>query len=498
MKPKILLADDLHFHKRGFKSLIEFIEKKELEHTFINHQQKEMLYKYGNYQSTQDNLQTYYDKLKDLSDDQLYDFRYSTFKVFPLVKAEILTYVMTFKSWYDSKISSDEKSIFKKLLKENKQILLENMSAALYWIDFWKKELENYSHYTHCCVFSGTLIYQKALIQIAQNSQLKVMLFEHFFTGNDYYCEHKYQHLPNNSDIKFKNYYQNILNTDHLDQTVLENEKTKAINKIITANNKNVKQPKESKKLTFKNENKTLLILGQVVNDFSVLETRLSNISTITFYKELISKTLENTNYNIIFKAHPWERKKANLNTPLTYNELNSFIEDTNYSNRVKIVEDHNLQTLFTQSDHIVTLCSQSAIEASFDGKKTVQFGEAFYGKKGFTHDLNSVDQFIENIDNLNTTLTLEEYKEFEMFLLKTLQLHLVSIHNSGLKTLDEKFKTTRTLSLATSTPTPNLDKLNIVAQNNTTIKSFLQKLKKVPFIGSSLLWFKHNILRWK
>lgn len=533
MKQKILLADNLHFHKRGFKSLIEFMEKKGIEHIFVSHKNKELLCKYGNYESSMNDFKNYYNLVSSVSEEDLFNFKYSTIKVFPLVMAEILTYVMTLKDWYDSAISYDEKEIFKKLLKENKKILLQNMAVALYWIDFWKSILHKYSHYSHCCVFSGTLIYQKTLIKLAQNSRLEIMLFEHFFTGNDYYCEHKYQHLPNNSDIKFKNYYQNTLKIDFNSNLDLEKEKIKAINKIILSNNKNVVQPKQSDKIYFDNSNGIILVLGQVLNDFSILETRLKNISTISFYKELFVKIIENSNYNIIFKSHPWEQKKANLSKSLTYEELTNFINKKSYSKRIKIVEEYNLKTLINQSNLIVTLCSQSAIEAAFEGKKVIQLGKSFYGKKGFTYDFDSIEEFISQINSLVGTLTLEEYKYFEEFLVKVFQLHLVSVHPSGIKVLEEKFKILTSINIATPTlklddvkktevtkkvnknKKPNVkpikknkvdkesvistpEKINNILKNNTKVKIFLQELKKVPLIGPSLLWFKHNILRWK
>ncbi len=493
MKPKILFADNLHFHKRGFQSLFTFIEKYQLKHHFIEHENKELLYRYGDYTQDKALFQSKINELKNLTSDELFNYKYLTIQLFPLVKAEILTYQFSKENWYLSKVPQDSKFIFDKLYIEDKETLLLNSAVAIYWIDFWQDILKNSQEFTHCCVFSGSLIYQKVLIKLASTTQLNIMVFEHFFTGNDYYCEHKYDHIANNSDIKYDNIYNHTLDITTFSKESLYNEKIKVINKILHSQNKNVKQPKYTEDILFNSEEKTVLILGQVVNDFSILETNLDNISTITIYQELIEAIIENTNYNIIFKSHPWEKKKANIKTSLTYDQLNSFLIEKGYIYRVKIIEDYNIKSLFEQSNLVVTLCSQSALEAAFEGKKVVQLGDAFYGNKGFTSDYKNISSFIKEIDSISENLSLDEYSKYEEFLVKALQMHLVNIHHSGLKILEEKFKIKKTINLSTATPPKTIK----TVVTKTVKKSFLQKLKTIPIVGSSLLWFKHKILRW-
>ncbi|HCN9346693.1 TPA: capsular biosynthesis protein, partial [Escherichia coli] len=94
----------------------------------------------------------------------------------------------------------------------------------------------------------------------------------------------------------------------------------------------------------------------------------------------------------VIFKSHPWERHKNNIRSALTFEKIHEYIKELpdDKSSRVFIIEDFNLESLIKQSDHIVTLCSQSAIEAAFLGVKPIQLGNAFYGQKGFTYDFDS------------------------------------------------------------------------------------------------------------
>jgi hypothetical protein len=497
MNIKILFSDDLHFHKRGFKSLFEFVKKYKIKHHFIKHTDKNFLEKYGNYKSIKSSFLDYYTLLEELNSDELFLFKYKGINLFVLSKAEILTYTMTIEHWYSREINSNNQFIFDKLYNEDKETLILNMSIAMYWIDFWLDTLKNMEKFTHVCIFSGSLIYQKSLIEISKNTPMKVMIFEHFFTGNDYYCEHKYDHIANNSDIKFSNYYNKVLDIKDMDNITLENEKIKAVNKIINAKNKNVKQPEATDEVLFDNNKKTILILGQVINDFSIIETRLNNICSLSFYKEFISKIIKNTDYNIIFKAHPWERQKVNLKSSLTYNELMKYNIMHNFDNRVKLVEDFNIDSLFEQSDIITTICSQGALEATFSGKKVVQFGDAFYGNKGFTYDYSTIDNFIDDINNIEGKLSLEEYSNYQLFLLKVLQLHLVSVHSSGVSTLKSKFNDFKVLKISNN---HNYNYKSDVVKDKysgSKLQVFSQKLKKIPILGSSLLWFKHKILKW-
>lgn len=497
MNIKILFSDNLHFHERGFKSLFDFIKKFNIKHSFAlkNIDEKKYLNKYGNYKDVKSNFLENYLLLEKLSLDELFSYSCKSINLFKISKAEILSHVMTLPHWYNEKIPSDDKFIFKKLFDENKESLILNISVAQYWVEFWSNYIKNNERYTHCCIFSGSLIYKKALMEISKNTAMEVMVFEHFFSGNDYYCEHKYEHIANNSDIKFPNIYNKKYSLDELDDYTYNKEKIKAINKVLNAKNKNVQQPNRIDENIFNNDKKTVLILGQVVNDFSIIETKLKNINSISFYKELIEKIIINTDFNIIFKAHPWERKKVNIDSSVTYNELMKFSIEQGFKDRLKLVEDFNINSLFDQSDLINVLCSQSAIEAAFEGKKVIQFGNAFYSNKGFTYDYTSVDEYIKDIDNLNGNLTLDEYINFENFLIKTFQYHLISVNNEGINKLKSIFFKNHTVKLVHK----KQEKVIILKEDYeiSKLKIKLQKIKKIPILGKSLLWFKHKVLKW-
>lgn len=441
---KILFPDSLHFHEKGFKSLIDLTKEKNIEPIYIdeNDEQKAL---YGNYSDNKALYLDQYDRISDLSADELFNKSHYGASLFSLAKAELLTYLMTKENWFNQSVSSANRDLFDKAFEENKEDLLLNLSSAIYWLDFWRKVIKENKGVSFCIIFSGSLIYVKTLSLLLQNTSINVFVAEHFFTGSDYYFEEKYTHIANNSDVKFINCYKKLQDSyAENDPIEKSKDKIKAINKINLSKNRNVSQPKnEGVELRFNNTNDVVLILGQVINDFSVLETHLRNINTLETYKDLICRTIKETNYNIIFKSHPWEKSKANVKRSLTKEEIEKYVI-RNFTDeeqgRIKIVEDYNIFKLFDISKHIVAICSQSLLEAAYYGRKTHQIGQAFFGGKGFTYDHSGPRDFVKAIANgrARGKLNLDEYDSLMEFFTIVLQYHLVSVFQSGKKRLRE------------------------------------------------------------
>lgn len=424
---KILLTDELHFHVSNFKSLFTFFDEHKPIITNAK-TPKDWLSLYGNYYEKSDELRSRVSDLSNLDKNELFSFQYKGVAVFELCKLEFLSFVIAKKTWRKQEITNRSDHVFELAHELENEALLLNMAAVMFWVDWWSNKLREIPNQDYCCIFSGSLIYSKVLIELLKKHTTEPILLESFFTGNEYYFEKKYEHIPNNSDLGFSTYYESIKEPDDLNDYDLE--RVKAANKIILAKNKNVEQPSDSPDFGFPNGYPVALIIGQVVNDFSVLGTS-GPLSTISQYEKIITGILSSTNYNVVFKAHPWESKKIGVGAPVTKIELESTFEGCD---RVKIVEDYNLELAFGQSDLIITLCSQAAIEAAFNGFKPVQLGNAFYGRKGFTHDFNSVDHFINELkeNRVRGQLTLSEFDLFERFCVKSFLGHLVSVHPSG------------------------------------------------------------------
>ncbi len=455
----ILFPDSVHFHSKNFKSLFDFIERHKIKHTFID-DRREWVSAYGDYSSYTEELSVYIERLNENSLDELLSINVNGVNLFDVCRDEALTYYLPKSDFRNQVISFPIREELIKIMWETDcQSLILNMSAAWSWCDFWSERLGGLKNHTYVMIFSGAQIYNRTLLEILKTHPSTPLVMEHFFTGNEYYLEERYSPIPNNSDIKHSNYYNAIkINAENED---LNRLRVKAINKVILSKNKNVKQPSFSEIIPSKNRD-IITIVGQVVNDFSVICTATKYLSTIDFYINLIDGLLKSTDCFVVFKAHPWERNKNNVKSALTYDEINNYINglSIDLQERIYITEDFNLQELIKQSKHVVTLCSQSAIEAAFSGLKSIQFGNAFYGNKAFTYDFNDIDDFINEYKcgKLNPYLTLNEYDSFELFLVKVLEKNLVSVFNSGILSLEKKLFVTAPIPLAKVECDTNVD----------------------------------------
>lgn len=428
--PKCFIPDNLHINERNFGSF--FKVARELKFDLIFHdKRRDMIANYGKYRHVRPIAQLS-ELLQGKPEDELLSLEVNGVNLFDCCCAELLSYLMTTPDWYSAAMPESRELIFNKAYQLNRADLLANMAAAMDWVGHWTEALEGYPGFDYCCVFSGSLIYQRTLIELMKTTKTRVFVLESSFTGNDFYCEERYSPIANHSDIRFRSVYSSYELPD--DPTLYERERNKALNKYILSNNKNVQQPEEGDSLDLDFSRKTVVILGQVLNDFSLIET---GISSVHFYLNLITELLAH-DLNIIFKAHPWEEKKSNVIHPLTYNVLSDFVETLapNQRDRIRIVDHYPITELFVIADSIVGINSQSLLESCFFGFKPLQFGSAFFGKKGFTHDMSVEDlpaiagQLADG--SLNTKLTMAELRSFEQFITRFFQKHLVSIHKSG------------------------------------------------------------------
>ncbi|WP_084455324.1 capsular polysaccharide export protein, LipB/KpsS family [Comamonas composti] len=487
-KYSILIPDDLHINQRNFPSFYKFIEKSGSSVRFIK-ERRDWITLYGNYESKSADLNERTRVLSHLSPDILFKYSIRGVNLFKVSRAEALSRVACQEEWYSSSYPQTRQDIFLKILEENKPILMQCMAAAWDWIDFWGKTLLDEKPFTHCCVFSGSLIYQRSLIEILRYTPTKVMVMESLFTGNDYYCEEKYEPIANNCDIRHQAVFKSL--SSDLNANEMDKDRMKAINKVILAKNKNVEQPTSGEEIIFIYPGEVVTIFGQVINDFSLLEYKNIGLSSIHFYKDIILEIINN-NMNVVFKSHPWEEKKVNVNSKLTLNILNEFIKNLPEEKqaRVKIIDNYPIEKLFSISNCVVGLNSQSLIEAAFNGLKVAQFGNAFFGKKGFTHDYDphSYKKFVADLSSkkISGMLHLDEYRLFEEFLRRLLQGQLVSIHDSGVAKLDAIFSSPTTIGLSKKI-SPAIKSNPISSPPNTVAKPFTPEVKDIKDIKEKL-----------
>ena len=452
-----MVPDDLHINQKNFTSFFKFVEKSGASVKFVKGR-RDWISLYGTYETKSQELNEFARVLSHLDQDTLFNYSIKGVNLFKISRAEILSKVITGPSWFNEPLPLKSEEIFCKMLLLNKQVLMQCLAAAWGWLDFWSKFLADEKEFTHCCVFSGSLIYQRSLVELLRYTPTKVLHMESFFTGNDYYCEEKYGPIANNCDIRHRAVFES------LSPTVLGNDldrdRMKAINKVVLAKNKNVVQPDFGEEVVFPLSGKIVSILGQVVNDFSLLEYKNVGLSSISFYKEMIG-ALARGGFNVVFKSHPWEEKKTNVEKSLTKEVLIDYVAGLPIAERqrIKIVDHYPIDKLFSISSFVVGLNSQSLIEAAFHGLKPVQFGNAFFGGKGFTSDysLTSCKSFLEDMESgcVRGSLNLDEFATFEEFLRRLMQGQLVSVHDSGIARLNSIFEASPTIGLAKNTLKP-------------------------------------------
>lgn len=457
---KFFSPDSLHINTRNFDSVFTFIREGRHyyeQHAEINH----LISRYGDYTELPAEMQEEYQASLSWEGESLLDRQSNGINLFDICRGETLSYVCADPTF--SKIGKEwsRDEIFDFLYKNYRIPLIKNLSVASFWIKYWNNFIQNSSNFDFALIFSGSLSYARSLMELLRKTPTRVFLLESFMTGSDFYCEEKFSPLPNNSLLGNKNYYSSLKISDES----YERDRMKAINKILLGKNLNVIQPPSSADILFDNE-KVILILGQVVNDFSQLGYNDLGISSISIYCELLEKILDKTEYKIIFKAHPWENKKANLRSPITANYIKS--KFANYiDDRIVIVEDYNIDDLFKQVQHVILLNSQSGIEAAWNGIKPIVLARPFYGKKGFTHDFhyNDIDAVVDFLNCAtceDSTLSLKEFDAFEDFLVKALMYTLVCKHKSGLIKLREIFRPFNTIQMVSTQTAPSEKKSNI------------------------------------
>lgn len=449
----ILFPDNLHFHERNFRSLVEYVAREKIRCHFVD-ERRDWLSLFGDYDSKRPLLGSYSALLARLDPDDLFHFEHRHVPVFDCLRAEILAYALPRLGWYLDSVPADDRSIFERLRQGAPELLRLNYAATINWLDFWADQLARLPKFSHCCVFSGSPIYTRTLLALLKTTQTSAIVLESAFTGNEYYFEERYSPIANATDIRHPSVFDAI--PVPADPNEWDRDRLKAINKLLGMRNKNVAQPaRRMETLPFSRKAPVLTVLGQVLNDFSIIERRHGDLSSVHFYRTLIKEVLANSGYNIVFKAHPWERQKVHVRAPLTLQAIEGFVASLPDARqrRVLVTENFNLQNLLEQSDQVLVLNSQSALEAAFHGLKPAQFGRAFYAQRGFTSDFDGIEAipaFVGALakDRVRGRLSLDEYDQFETFLVKFLLHHLVCVHPSGIPVLEKRLSPPPTIAL--------------------------------------------------
>lgn len=434
---KVLRTDDFHINERNFTSLFGILKDKKV-HVKVgipkSSQYAALINACGVYDQHLDHLAGHLEIVSKLGKEDLKDWRYHSVDIAACAVDEALSAVVMQDHWQNEPVTKDFDVLFDRLWNNNNRTLLHCCAAAAFWVDYWRG-MDGLNRFNAALVFSGSYIYGRTLLQLLTYTQAKCFVLESFATGYDYFFEERYKPIANSSRINHPTFYRSLLpaieEPDRRNREVI-----RAFNKMRNMKNKNVTQPVPGALPASIRGMRISVILGQVVNDFSLISGKGTVLSSIPAYKELIATLLERDDSFVIFKAHPWEMKKQNLLTPYTEDALRAWSETLPDSqrSRLMIVADWNLHQLLRVSSHAITLCSQSALEAAVEGLKPVVVGGAFYDNGGFTSNFTSPRDaaLAINSGSLSGTLTLDEFTAFETYLATLIQTHLVNTDNSG------------------------------------------------------------------
>ena len=277
---KFFIADPLHINKKNFGSFYEYLEESKANAIF-NEERQDWLSLFGDYSEHQELLIEEYSHLRSLSQSELFELSVLEVNIFKVSRAEMLSLLITKESFSSKSLPSSCRELFDYIFETEPNTLLLNMAAAIQWINHWSLAIKQHNP-KFVLVFSGSLIYARTLLELLKNRAPRAFVLESFFTGSDNYIEEKYEPIANNSNLKFTAYYRS-LGTDEL-PIERDRSRNKAINKILSSANKNVTQPPENTTRLFNNSKKTILITGQVLNDFSLLEYRDLGLNSLNFY----------------------------------------------------------------------------------------------------------------------------------------------------------------------------------------------------------------------
>jgi hypothetical protein len=432
---RILVPDTWHFHRRNFAPLYDHLAAAKVPF-HVEKTRRSWWKRHGDYARFARHLSHHVKRLEGCSASDLVAFNHRGIRLIEVVRSEFLCRVLP--RWIAGVGPREDLALIARALgrETDRNELLLCFAAAIDWIEFWCAKLDEAPGFTHVLVFSGSYIYTRALQEVAQRRGLRVFTLESFFTGNDFYFEERATPICNRSQLAAADYYERLALPE--DPGRLDRLRAEAQTRFRARRNKNVRvSPNAVVSPPFgAAASGAILVLGQVLNDFSVIETPLAEMSTIAVYRHLIGALLEKSGRNVIFKAHPWERRRPNLRAPVTLRQMTAWRETLPEAQRARfrVLEREPLAGLLPYVDHVIGLSSQGLIEAAQAGLKPIQLGAAFFGGHGFTHDRSLDDSLIDDIASgrLDGRLSLDAYRALEDFLIRALVIHLVSDRPEG------------------------------------------------------------------
>lgn len=428
---RVLLADNLHIHARNFSPVFTALRHLRAE-VEVETSRQAWWKAHGDYRALAAELADDLRAVADLDAEGLCAAEYLGVNLAACALPEFLCLVLPRPRWAEGCGANLPDRVIRRAMDDDDDArdLRLCMAAARNWLRFWDRLLEQ-RRLTHAIGFSGSYVYTRALQELCALRDVRSFVIESFFTGNEFYFEERTSAISNASRLGDPAWYAGL---ELPEETALRDALVvEAHRRLVGMRNKNVRiTSRDPLPPPFRSSGApTVLVIGQVLNDFSLINTPLPELSSLATYRELISRLLRETDCNVVFKAHPWERARPHLRGPLTLMALEAMAAQLPDAQRRRLVltETAPIKALFGYADHVVGICSQGLLEASQAGLRPIQIGRAFFGGHGFTCDLDDAGAAVAGIADApgSDLLGLDAYRGFESFLVRALVLDLVS-----------------------------------------------------------------------
>lgn len=404
-----LLSDNIHFTRKNFNPLIDYLTQNKLIKVDSSH--KKLKVAYGNYVTHRQVIRGNSNLLNEcinVNNYKTYDYNGSN--LFAIAEMEIKSILIPLH--YKKCLEDNTFTEFEIDFELHQQVIIDNYAAAIFWLNYWKVVFSE-NKINNAITFSGSSIYQKTFKTIAYSFSAKFFLVEHLWTGSEFLLEEQSGPLPNGSIFKYQQ-----------SGEVSSLERQRALDIIEQKTNKNVKSIGSN--IFLKPAYQRVLIIGQVCNDYSILRSDTLNDS-IANYVKVIDDILNTTSYDVVFKAHPYESSKTNIGTALTKEVLEFKFKKHITNGRLLICENVSLTSLFSQVSAVVTMCSQAGLEASLAGFKVFILGSAFYSNKLFNKSFDCHKNLVEALNKEETHLNELEFSYLFDFCADFLVNHAIS-----------------------------------------------------------------------
>lgn len=486
MSIHVLIPDNWHFHRRNFKPLFNALFDYRL-HVTVENSRSNWWQRHGDYSALINQMADSVAFVEGHEPQLWFDLRVANINLWRIAKAEFLCRVLPSERWRNCDIYNESRVVFDFALEDcaDRVTLMYCLAAARDWLLFWLRLFELKPEITHVLVFSGSYIYTHSLLKLANAKNLCAHVLEHFYTGEDFYLEKRYSPIANRTILSDPSYLESIIFTDELAAH------SWSVSRLRDKRNRNTLRKElyvAPTLIEWSRHEPVVLVIGQVLNDFSLIESEGEPLSALRVYKSIFHSVLSETNAKIIFKAHPWERKRPNLRRALTLDLLKNWLaqQSGDWKIRVWFCEHEPLSELFALSKHVVGICSQGLLESCEYGFKPWILGRAFYSGYGFTNDEASQEQIVNSImSHTSSKLNFEEFFAFDVFMKRALAAHL-------LPNLDEAASDILTRLLA------NLVKQhNLRPENRINYRSLIRDVCQNPYawMKDVSIWLKELTL---